>query len=175
MGYIRRKRHLSQPVQDFLENPVKIKAHEAVSVLHNLQNLRLKKAVSKLGPRTGAELFAGSYQCFPDDAVSAVTGFFPSGDSLKEQDLHCPAGALSCAEEPCRYDAGVVQDQRIAGAKVLRYIGENPVLERLCFSVRYKEPCLVPVRERILRNQFLRQVVVIIGCLKAGHFFPAGR
>ncbi len=66
MGDVRGKRHLAQPVKDLLENPLKFKAHQAVSALGDLEDLRLQASVSKDSPGAGLKLLSGPDQAFPD-------------------------------------------------------------------------------------------------------------
>ena len=72
MCYIGRQRHLSEPVQDLLENPLKFKTHQAVAALHDLQDLSLQAPVAEYCPGAGPELFAWPHEALPDILFHAL-------------------------------------------------------------------------------------------------------
>ena len=65
MSDVRRQRHLSQLVQHFLKNPVKLELHETVSFVHNVRNLTDKFPLSKRNSRPRLRLPSRFYKCFP--------------------------------------------------------------------------------------------------------------
>ena len=72
VGDVGRQRHLAEAVQDLLKDAVIVELHEAVSVLHDLQDLRGQGPVAEGDLRTGAKLLSGLYQGLPDIALSAL-------------------------------------------------------------------------------------------------------
>jgi len=66
MGDIRRQGHLSQLIQDFLENPLIFKADQTISFLYDINNLSDQKAIAKTDPGSYFRLFPRFYQSLPD-------------------------------------------------------------------------------------------------------------
>ena len=65
VGDVRRQRHLSQPVKDFLKDPVKFKLDQAVTLINDIHDLAYQKAVAELDP------------CFPVLPCGRVLRGFP--------------------------------------------------------------------------------------------------
>ena len=71
MGNVGRQRHLPQPVQHFLKNPLIFKADQAIAFFHRLQYLRFQETVTEHQSCTGSAFFSGLYQCLPDIILTA--------------------------------------------------------------------------------------------------------
>jgi hypothetical protein len=80
---------------------------------------------------------------------------------LQNQYLHT-AAAFFATEEPGRNHSGVVDHQEVAGQEQLRKVKKVPVVERPGGTVHNHEARLIPVRERDLSDQFVRQAVIIV-------------
>ena len=76
-----------------------------------------------------------------------------------DQDLHLAAGGPP-AEQPRLEHAGVVENQQVAGIQHLGQIGEMPVLQRAAGAVEDQQPAVGAIRDRLLRDQVLGQVVL---------------
>ena len=81
------------------------------------------------------------------------------------------AGPFLDAQKPCRDHLGVVEDERISGPQVLRNVPEGPVLDLTGLPVHDEEPRRRPVSERILRDQLLGEVKIVIRSLKSRYLF----
>jgi hypothetical protein len=72
------------------------------------------------------------------------------------------AAAFFATENPRRNHPGVVDHQEVAGQEQLRKIKKMPMFHRPGGAVHNQEARLIPLRERDLSDQFLRQVVVVV-------------
>ena len=72
MRDVRRKRHLTELIQDFFKNAFIGEFDQAVSFFHHAHNFTDEKAFSKIDPGTDAAFFAGFYQSFPDIVLTAL-------------------------------------------------------------------------------------------------------
>ena len=67
-------------------------------------------------------------------------------------------------DEPCRDNLCVIYHKTVAGIQVVDDIIEMPVLGLSGIPVHNHQPRTGSVRKRILRNQFLRKIIVKIAC-----------
>jgi hypothetical protein len=80
---------------------------------------------------------------------------------LQDQDFNA-AAAFFATEKPRRNHPGVVDHQEVSRQEQLREVEKVPVFDRPGGTVQNQEARLIPVRERNLSNQFVRQIVVIV-------------
>ena len=66
MGNIGRQRHFTEGIQHLFPDPIIKKLHQAISIFLHIQNLCTQTSVAKDDLCTGAQLFAGLYEGFPD-------------------------------------------------------------------------------------------------------------
>jgi hypothetical protein len=72
------------------------------------------------------------------------------------------AAAFFATENPRRNHPGVVDHQEVAGQEQLREIKKMPIFHIPGRAVHNQEARVIPLRERDLSDQFLRQVVVVV-------------
>ena len=70
--------------------------------------------------------------------------------------------------------AGVVQDQHIARAKKFQCVAKLMMLDASAIAMQNHQPRLIPLRHRMLGNQFGRQMEVEIGGSHVGESVIAG-
>ena len=105
---IRRKRHLSQFIQDF-KNMARIRElNQAVSAFEHVQNLTAESALTNGYHRARPQFFAGADQRFPHVAPAV----------FQQQDFNRRAGILLYAEQAGRNYLGIVQNQAVARLQI---------------------------------------------------------
>ena len=149
---IRRKRHLSQTVQDFFENPLIFETDQAVAALRDLKNLSLQTSVPEDRPRPGTQLLTGSHQALPNIL------FQP----LQQQDLDGSPGSFPQAQQPCGNDLGVIQDQGVPAFQIFENIPERAVRPLTCPAVQDQKSRRRPVLQRVLGDQLLGKIIIIV-------------
>src|SRR5690606_3789795 len=77
-----------------------------------------------------------------------------------------PAAAFLLPEQPRRNHPGVVEHQQVAGLQQLRQVTHLQVGERALARWHHQQPAGGTLGQRLLRDQFLRQVVVEVGLLQ---------
>ena len=157
---VRRQRHLAQAVEHILKHALILKAHGAPAVLSHRQHLGPQLALAEHEARAGLGLFAGLEDDLPVGEVQPA----------QQQELNRPAGTLLHAVQACRDDAGLVDDEHVAGIQIVDHIVKDSVLDGACVSVIDQQAAGIARTGRRLRDQLLRQVVVKIGCL---HSLPS--
>ena len=75
----------------------------------------------------------------------------------KQLDL---AAAFLAHQQAGREDPGIVEHQHVAGLQVAAQLVEARMLDRAGLAVDHLQPRLVAARQRLLRNQLGRQIVV---------------
>lgn len=120
---------------------------------------------------TNAELAAGPNQAFP------IVGL--GGELAGEKDLDTALKksarggivrayglnvyAFAPAIKPCGKDAGIVEDQQIAGVKQVRKVAELAIGIVAAGALQMQHPRAVTSRERLLGNEFAGEMEIEIG------------
>ena len=160
---IRRERHLSEFIQDLLEDPIPGETDRSAPVLPDTQNRCLQFSFPKDELRTGLCPFPGFQNHFPVRQVQP----------LQQKELNCAARFCLHAVKPGRNDSCFIDDQHIPRIQILNDIPENPVLNGVLFPVNHHQAGTVPGINRFLCNQFLRQVIIEITGLHSSFLHPA--
>ena len=152
---IGRQRHFPEPIQQLFKNAAVKEAHGPSAGLgHISEDLAPEKPVSEGTDRAGLQPAPGPDERFP------VGGVFPA----QQQDLHRDACVLLDAQQACRNDPGLVDDQRVPGIQIIDDIVEVPVLNTLICPVIDQQAAVVAGFGRSLGDQLLRELVIKIGC-----------
>ena len=125
---IRRQRCFSQPVQDFLKDPVIMEPGDPASEIRGFQDLAAQ-FIAELDLGSFLELLPGLHQDFP------VRGVFTG----QQEHFHMSPGGLEPVE-PGRDHPGVVEHQHIPGLQVFRQIEEMPVFQFPGLFVHHQQP-----------------------------------
>ena len=160
---VRRQRHLTEPFQNLLKDPVIIEFHQAIPIIQNIHDFCGQRAVAKGHFRPRTQLLAGTHQCLPNIILTP----------LQQQNFRICAGSLLGSEESCRNHSGVVQNQRLSRLQVINNVMENLMLQLTGIPVNAEHSAAVPLLIGILRNQFLWQVKIIIRGLVSKRHTPA--
>src|SRR5664280_3094432 len=80
---------------------------------------------------------------------------------LGRERLRARAAAMS--EKARRQYLGIVKNQQIVGPQQLGKVAKNEVVQAIVTATEAQHPRSGPVRQRLLRDQFLRQAIVEIG------------
>ena len=99
---IGRQRHGTQAIQNFLKDTVVDKAYDTSAEIRIGDDLT-GKFITKLNDRTNTRFFPRFDKHFPLVFV----------DLAQEKDLDLPARLTACADEPCRNDTRIVEDQNV--------------------------------------------------------------
>ena len=94
---------------------------------------------------------------------------FPQAAALVRQQQHlgCAAAWYAVPQKPRRNDARFIDDQRVTGIQVVQNIVKMPVADFSGLAVQDHQPGGVPLLQRGLSNQLLRQVIVKIMCFQS--------
>ena len=130
---------------------------QLIARIQGVHNRGRQGAISKGQLRTGLGLSARLGQTFPD-AVSLV---------LEKQNLHSPQSGHPVAQKACRQHPGVVEHQAVSGIQQLQNVRKMPVADVPGSPVQGHEPGGVPLLQRRLGNQLLRQIIVKIMSFQA--------
>ena len=149
---VRRERHLAETVENLLENSIIMEFYNPVAVVDDIHNFRRERAVSKGHFCARAKLLAGTHQCLP----------LIAGTALQEQYFHVRSCICFRPQESCRDDLRVVENEGLAGLQIIDDVAEDPVFQLSCLPVDTHKPRGRTVLQRILCNQLLRKVIVII-------------
>ena len=154
--------HLAQLLQHLQEDALIVEAHQPVAPGH----LRLHRGgeaapVPKdhLGP--GLQLPPRAHQALPQ-AVPLVG---------EEEDLTGPAPGQPVADEPGGEHPGVVQHQAVPRPEELGQVIEVVVGDGPGLLVQGQQPGGVPPLQRVLGDEFLREVKIKIGCFQVSFAF----
>ena len=152
LGDVGRKRHLTYPVENVEEMPLKGKADHAVAIVNDVQYLG-GKSLGEIHDRAGLQ------------ALSGVDEGLPLGQAqpLQQKEFNVAAAAALRAVNTRREHLAVVHDEQVAGAQVLIYIVEVIMGDLSRGAVYCHQPGAVPWLHRGLGDELLRQVVVEIG------------
>ena len=142
-----------------------MKANDALARLRPVQNGE-RQLFGNRQFRPHARLFARLYQHFPLGKVAP----------LQQQHLYF-AAVFGIGEHARGQHLGVVDDQHVAGAQVFFDVAEDAVLGLACLPVVDQEPRSVARLGGRLRDQLLREVVIIIGLFQQCFSFrpPCGQ
>ena len=149
---IRRQGHLAEAVEHILKHALVEEAHGAPAVLADGQDFRDELAVAEHEARAGLGLFAGLEDDLPIRQVQPT----------QEQELNRAAGAFLHAVQARGDDAGLVDDQHIAGVQVVDHIAEDFMLNRAGIAMVDEQAAAVARLDGRLRDQLLRQVIIKI-------------
>ena len=127
---IRRKRHLSESVQYFLEDTVKIKPDNPVSAFNNIKHFGLKNPVTEVKSLAGSAAFSGSYQSFP----------VGSRKPLKQKHLYMSACPFPYSEKSCGDNLCVIEHEAVTRIKIFRNVPEYFMFSFAGFSVNDHQP-----------------------------------
>jgi hypothetical protein len=83
----------------------------------------------------------------------------PFARTLEEQQLD----RATVGETPRVDDARIVQNHEVAGLQKRPNLDERPVLDRAARAMQHHHPRVFTTRERPLRDQLLRQRIIVIG------------
>ena len=103
MGDVRRKRHLSQSVENFLENPLIGKLNQTVPFIYDIHHRTRQQPFAKGNDRTDLCLFPRLYQGLPDIILTP----------FEEQDLDLRLGAFLYPKQSGRDDLRVIDDKTV--------------------------------------------------------------
>ena len=139
---IRWQGHTAQPLQNFQENTLVVKAHQAITVFQHFRDLGGQLSVTKDDLCALAELFARPHQTFP--------GLLPA---VNEQQYLAGTAGLPLSDEPSRQNAGVIHHQAVTRAEKARQIIEMVVSNLPSGLVKGHQSGAVPAFQRSLGNQ----------------------
>ena len=145
MGDIRRQRHLSKLVQNFLEDAVELKTNQAVAFVYHIDHFRLQQAVTEIYTRAGSGFLSGLYQSLP----------YIVGLALQKQYFNMRAGVFFDSQETGRYNFCVIDHQAVTRVQVVNNVSEDLVLDAACLFIQYHEPGAAAVLQRILGYELL--------------------
>ena len=151
---IGRQGHLAQALQHLQEDALIMEPDQLIARIQGVHNRGRQGAISKGQLRTGLGLSARFGQAFPD-AVSLV---------LEQKNLH---GPHPVAQKACRQHTGVVEYQAVSGIQQIQNVIKMPVTDVPGSPIQGHEPGSVPLLQRCLGNQLLRQIIVKIMSFQA--------
>ena len=125
-----RQRHLAQPIQHLQENALVGKAHQPIAVRQLLRDLCCQLAIAEGDLGAGAQLLPRPHQTLPHVAAAVD----------EQQYLAHAAPRHAMTQQPRRQDAGIVQNQAVAGPQVLRQVKEVPVLCGTGLLIQHQQP-----------------------------------
>ena len=150
VGDVGRKRHLSQLIQDLLEDPVVAELDKAVSFLRLSDDGPLQEPAAEAHHSAGAALLSRLHQGLPNVVLLP----------REKQHLDLRAGALFLADQPGGDDLCVVDDEAVPFPEISLNVPEGPVLDLPGLPVQDHQPRGSAVLQRILRDQLLRQFII---------------
>ena len=109
---VRRQRHFAEPLEHLKEDAIVIEAHQTVAVRQDLGDLRRQLAVAEAHPRTLAQVLARTYKALPH-LIALV---------LQQQHLAGSAAGQTVSQQSRRQNAGIVQNQAVAGPQKIRQL-----------------------------------------------------
>ena len=149
---VRRQRHLAQLLQLFQENALIVEADQPVTALQHLGDLGGELALAEGHLRTRTHLTAGPHQALPG-LVAPVD---------EQQHLHRAPAGLPMADKPGGQHPGVVEHQAVFRSQQSGQIEKVHMLRFAGMLVQHQQPGGVPLFQRSLSDQLLRQVKVKI-------------
>ena len=81
------------------------------------------------------------------------------GHRTHEENLDSPAGFLT-RKHPRRHYAGVIEDEQVTLFQMTREFVKPRMLDASAFAIKDQQTGLIAARERFLRDQFGRQVII---------------
>ena len=155
MGNIRRKRHFTKPIQNLFKNSLVMKLDQAVSFFHHIDDFTGEDSVPEGNHCPRFTFLSRFYQCLPDVV------FLP----LQKQDLDRRIRTHLTTVQPRRDYFCIIDDQAVSRLQVFQDFPEMSVLHLPGHLVQVHQPGRAAVFQRILRDQFLRKVIIKITCL----------
>ena len=148
---VRRQRHVADALQALAQRlgGVEAQARELALAAQHLD----RAAVVEQQAATGLERLGGAH--LRQRLVLALQPL--------DQDLD-PAAAVLAAVQPRRQHARVVEHQQVAGIEQLQQVAEAPVLEA-AVGPQHQQAAGGAILQRLLRDQFRRQLEVEVGTL----------
>ena len=144
--------HLSKLAQDLQEDALIAEADLFLAVVQGFHDLGGELSVAEAELRADRGLPARARQAFPDVAAGI----------LEQKDLHSPAAGNAVAHQTGRKDAGIVQNQRVAGLEIVDHVVKMPVLDLSALPAENQQSGAVALLKRRLRDQLRRKLIVKI-------------
>ena len=129
MGYIRRKRHLPEPVQNFLKNSIVTKLYKPVALFKHFHYLTLKKSVTEAYLRSRPELFTRLDKSLPHIIRKA----------FEQKDLNMRSCIILDTEKPCGYDPCIVKYQTVTAVDMFTDVSENVMSHASAFLIKQQK------------------------------------
>ena len=149
---VRRQRRLAEPVENLLEDAVKLEFDDAPAEIRVLRH-RARKLVAEADDVAGLGLLAGLDERFPMRGV----------EPAQQEDLDLAARLVTMADEAGRHEARIVEDQRVARHEEFLEIVEMAMLDSLLDGVEHHETRCVARLNRHLGDTLFWQIVIKIG------------
>ena len=150
---IGRQGHFAQLLQLLQKDALIVKADQPVAPLQHLSDLGGELALAEGYLGTGLHLAAGPHQALPG-LVAPVD---------EQQHLHGTAAGLPVADEPGGQHPGVIEHQAVPRSQHGGQIVKMHVFGLAGLFVQHQQPGGVPLLQRGLSDELLRQVKVKIG------------
>ena len=152
VGNIRRQRHFSQLIQDLFENPLIMELDQTVSLIYNINDLTLQDTVTKSDLCTRTCFFSRLYKTLPDIIFAA----------FQKQDLDQRSCLFLVTIKTCRDNLGIIDHKTVSLMQVIQYIGKMTMFDTSIFQGQMHQSGRTSVLQRILSDQFLRQIIIKI-------------
>ena len=157
---------------DFIENGIEIpsaalvvfKSDNPVSVVRHFVDDALEQTVSESDASALFQPFAGAHNRFPN-----VERALAQQQTFRVRALGAVLSDFLSVNAR-RNDLGIVDDEHVSGAQIVRDIAENPVRDSAGFSVEHHESRVVAPLGRMLGDERFRQLKE-----KIRGFKPCGR
>ena len=140
---IRRKRHCAYFGEDILKHTVEDKFHHAFAFLPALGDFG-GKLVGKDDFRADIQFFARTNDATPMGVI----------DTAKEQKLNLARKALSMPDQTGGNDLGIIDDEDVAGVKIVQNVGKHFVFPFPRLAVNDQKTRRVPGLRGVLGDQF---------------------
>ena len=150
---VRGKRHFAETVEDFQKYAVIKEADTPVSVGQDGLDAGAQLVFSEENLRTLTQMLSRAAEAFP-----AVI------PEIAEQNQLADAAGGTMTQKTGGEHARVVDDQTVAGTQEGRQIIEKAMLKLAGFAVETEKARVVALRNRRLRNQLRRKIVIKIAC-----------
>ena len=129
-----------------------MESDQAVSLFHHINDLTCEKSVPEADDGSRFCLFSRLYQCLPH-----IVTF-----SFQKQYLNpCICSHLTSVQAG-RNDLRVIDDKAVPRVQISSDMFKISMLDFSCFPVQMQQPGSGTVGKRVLRDQFLRQIIIKI-------------
>ena len=127
--------------------------NETVAFFHNIGDLGTEESFAKYKLHADACSLAGFDKTFP--SIQFVL-------TEKQQLDKCLLPALYVPIHACGNDLGIVDNQHISLAKIIKDVIEMAVRDALLLSIEHHQARGISLFHRVLRNELLRKVIIKI-------------